>query len=179
MSSESLTGKRAGIPLSAMKEQFSLAFVRLVVSAAGFTILTRETDYDGVDLTIEAPGDHEWAWSPRFDLQVECTSQREVASPDSVRWRMDAGPFRKLIEPRRVIPAFLGVLVVPEDPDAWLKWGEEWVAVNGEMYWARATDLGGIDDGAASTTVHIPTSNLFDVGQLRSIVASLRGGGMA
>lgn len=178
MNARNMDGSR-GLPLSAMKEQFSLAFIRLVVAAAGFTILTRETDYDGVDLTIEAPGDHEWAWSPRFDLQVKCTSQRELVGPKSVRWRMDAGPSRKLIDPRRIIPAFLAVLVVPEDPDAWLNGGEEWLAVKGEMYWARVRDLGGIDDSVASTTVHIPTSNLFDVSQLRGIVASLRGGGVA
>jgi hypothetical protein len=34
------------------KQQFSLAYVRLAVTAVGFTINVQETDYDGVDLEI-------------------------------------------------------------------------------------------------------------------------------
>ena len=35
------------LPLSAMKEQFSLGYVHMVASAAGFSIKNHATDYDG------------------------------------------------------------------------------------------------------------------------------------
>jgi hypothetical protein len=162
-----------------MKQQFSLAYVRLVVATVGFTINVQETDYDGVDLEIVAPGDQGWAWSPRFDLQVKCTSQAGVVGPETVAWRMEAGPFRKLINPRRVVPAYLAVMVVPEDPKSWLEREDDWLGINADMYWARAANLGDIADGAATKTVHIPTGNLFDVSQLRSIMEAVgRDGGV-
>lgn len=40
------------LPMNARQEQFSLAFVRMVVAAAGCSIKCHETDYDGVDITI-------------------------------------------------------------------------------------------------------------------------------
>jgi hypothetical protein len=90
---------------------------------------------------------------------------------------MAAGPFRKLIQPRRVIPAFLAVMVVAEESKRWLEWEDDWIRVNANMYWVRATNLGGIADGAATKTVHIPKGNLFDVSQLRSIIESIGDGG--
>jgi hypothetical protein len=92
---------------------------------------------------------------------------------------MEAGPFRKLINPRRVVPAYLAVMVVPEDPKSWLEREDDWIGINADMYWARATDLGDIADGAATKTVHIPTGNLFAVSQLRSIMEAVgRDGGV-
>ena len=46
------------------------------------------------------------------------------------------------------------------------------------MYWAPAADLGEIAEGAASKTVHVPASNLFDVSQLRSIMEAIGDGGV-
>jgi hypothetical protein len=138
----------------------------------------QETDYDGVDLEIVAPGDQEWAWSPRFELQVKCTAQAEFVGPETVTWRMEARPFRRLIHPRRIVPAYLAVMVVPEEAKSWLEWDEDWLRLNACMYWARAADLGSIAEGAASTRVHLPRRNLFDVTQLRRIMESLGDGGV-
>jgi hypothetical protein len=103
MSAGSEDAVRGGLPLSEMKQQFSLAYIRLVVAAVGFTM----------------------------------------------------------------------------NPKNWLEWEADWLGVNADMYWSLAADLGDIADGAATKTIHIPTGNLFDVSQLRSIMESVgRDGGV-
>ena len=126
------------LPLSAMKEQFSLGYVHMVVSAAGFSIKNHGTDYDGVDVTVFSSAEYETYYCPQFELQVKCTSQRSVVRQGGVAWRMEAGPFRKLTSKKRFIPAYLGVLVVPGDPEAWLEQDQEKLLTRSRMYWQAA-----------------------------------------
>ncbi|HYB15764.1 MAG TPA: DUF4365 domain-containing protein [Streptosporangiaceae bacterium] len=59
-----------------MKQQFSLAFVHMVASAAGCSIKQHSTDYDGVDITITRP-EYETHYGPQIELQVKCTATGE------------------------------------------------------------------------------------------------------
>jgi len=161
------------LPLSAMKEQFSLGYVHMVASAAGFSIKTHSTDYDGVDVTIVSSADYEIYYCPQFELQVKCTSQRSVVRQHSIAWSLDAGPFRKLTNKKRFIPAYLGVLVVPGDPETWLEQDQEKLLTRSRMYWQAASLLGEIDGDADTKTVHLPLGNLFDVPHLRHIMESM------
>lgn len=165
------------LPLSAMKEQFSLGYVHMVASAAGFSIKNHGTDYDGVDVTIFSSAEYETYYCPQFELQVKCTSQRGVVSQGEVLWRMDARPFHKLTSRKRFIPAYLGVLVVPGDPETWLEQDQEKLLTRSRMYWQTAALLGEIDGDADSKTVRLPRTNLFDVPHLRQIMESMGDGG--
>lgn len=162
-----------GLPLSAMKEQFSLGYVHMVASAAGFSIKTHSTDYDGVDITIVSSAEYKIYYCPEFELQVKCTSQRRVVRQHSIAWSLDAGPFRKLTNKKRFTPAYLGVLVVPGDPETWLEQDQEKLLTRSRMYWQAASLLGEIDGGADTKTVHLPLGNLFDVPHLRHIMESM------
>jgi hypothetical protein len=169
----------SGLPLSEMKQQFSLAYVRLVVAAAGCSVKSHSTDYDGVDITIASSADWETFWGPEFELQVKCTSQERVVREDVIAWQMDARPFRKLTNPKRFCPAYLGVLLVPGDPETWLDQDEARLITKSRMYWQRAAELGELRPDAATKTVHLPRSNLFDVAQLHGIMKSIGDGGDA
>jgi hypothetical protein len=165
------------LPLSAMKEQFSLSYVHMVASAAGFSIKNHATDYDGVDVTIFSSIEYETYYCPQFELQVKCTSQHSMVRPHGIAWQMEARPFRKLTSRKRFIPAYLGVLIVPGDPETWLEQDQERLLTRSRMYWQQATRLGEIDGTAGSKTVHLPLTNLFDVPQLRRIMESMGDGG--
>jgi hypothetical protein len=165
------------LPLSAMKEQFSLGYVHMVASAAGFSIKSHATDYDGVDITIFSSAEYETYYCPQFELQVKCTSQRSVVQPQGIAWQMEARPFRKLTSRKRFIPAYLGVLIIPGDPETWLEQDQERLLTRSRMYWQQATRLGEIGGTAGSKTVHLPLTNLFDVPQLRRIMESIGDGG--
>jgi hypothetical protein len=168
-----------GLPLTEMKQQFSLAFVNLVVAAAGCWIKCHSTDCDGVDITIASSAEYKTYYGPEFELQVKCTSRGDLLRSDYLAWTMEAGPYRKLINPKRYLPAYLGVLVVPEDVDTWLKQDEDRLITRSRMYWRRATGLEDLSPGQGSKTVRIPRSNLFDVARLRDIMRTIGEGGDA
>jgi hypothetical protein len=161
------------LPLNEKKQQFSLAFVHLVVAAAGCSVKEHKTDYDGVDITIVSSAEYERFYCPQFELQLKCTSQADIVKDEDVVWSMKAGPFRRLTNKKRYCPAYLGVLVVPVDPAAWLVQDETRLITDSRLYWERAANLGEISDEAAAKTVHLPRSNLFDVAQLLSIMKTI------
>jgi hypothetical protein len=84
-------------------------------------------------------------YGPEFKLQVKCTSRHDLLRVDHLAWSMEAGPYGKLINPKRFLPAYLGVLVVPgDDPEAWLDQDEDRSITGSRMYWQRARDLEGL-----------------------------------
>ncbi|MCP2258195.1 protein of unknown function (DUF4365) [Streptoalloteichus tenebrarius] len=166
-----------GLPRSARLEQFSLAFVHLVAAAAGCSIKSHATDYDGVDITIAASAEYETYYCPEFELQVKCTTQRELLRDDHMVWTLTRDRFLKLVHPKRYNLALLGVLLLPEGPDRMLDLSEEGVRSSGRMYFEYASRLGGIEDGKASKTVRLPRSNLFDVEGLQEIMRNIGDGG--
>lgn len=170
-------GAAAGLPRSARQEQFSLAFVQLVVAAAGCSIKTHATDYDGVDITIASSAEYDVYYGPQFELQVKCTTQDQYLKDDHLVWPMKARPFSKLINPKRFIPAYLGVLLVPGDASLWLEQDDQQLLTRSRLYFERASQLGELSISQSSRTVHLPRSNLFTVAALEGIMAAIGDGG--
>jgi uncharacterized protein DUF4365 len=165
-----------GLPHNACKEQFSLAFVRMVVAAAGCSIKNHETDYDGVDVTIVSSTEYSRFYCPDFELQLKCTTRHDLLTEDHLAWPMKAAPFAKLINPKRYDEAFLGVLLIPPKSEPWLDLTENGLATASRMYWEHAAKLGTIGEDQGSRTVHLPRSNLFDVSGLRGIMRTIGEG---
>lgn len=166
------------LPLPEKKNQLSLAFTHMVASAAGCSIKNHTTDYDGVDITVTSSAEYETWYCPQFELQLKCTEQESrYLKDDHMSWPMEAGPFRRLTNEKRYIVAILGVLVVPDLEVPWLDQDEERLLLRGRMYWQWASKLGEISEGKDSKTVHLPTSNLFDVEHLLGIMKHIGDGG--
>lgn len=170
-------GSADGLPVSARQEQFSVAFVRMVAAAAGCSVKVHDTDYDGVDITVVHSAEYSVYYLPELELQLKCTTQTRYLADDHMAWPMKAKPFAKLTNPKRFTPAYLGVLVIPNDPTGLLAQDETRLLTESRMYWQRADNLGTIEDEHGSKTVHLPRSNLFDVPQLLGIMATIGNGG--
>ncbi|WP_280253623.1 DUF4365 domain-containing protein [Nocardia abscessus] len=166
-----------GLPITARQEQFSLAFVRMVAAAAGCSVKSHETDYDGVDITIVASAEYAKYYCPEFEIQLECTTQHRLLRTNDLAWQLERDRFLKLVSRKRFVPALLGVLLIPDDPDQLIDLSEDGLRSASRMYWEHAANLGGIEDGKAGKTVHLPRSNLFDVGGLKGIMQSIGEGG--
>lgn len=164
------------LPLNEMKQQFSLAYVHMVVSAAGCSIKSHTTDYDGVDVSIVSSAEYETHYGPEIELQVKCTAQAELLTPTTMRWRMDAKPFRLLTHPKAYLPRFLGVLLLPEDSALWLDQDEARLLASSCMYWERASELGSIDGHQETKVVNLPRCNILNVEQLQEILKTIGEG---
>ncbi|CAL9517609.1 hypothetical protein SUDANB121_03788 [Nocardiopsis dassonvillei] len=158
------------LPMNARQEHFSLAFTRLVTYTAGCSIKTHETDYDGVDITLASSAEYRRYYGPEFELQLKCTTQTRYLTDTHLAWPMKAKPFRKLTRGKRFIPAYLGVLVVPEEPDRWLSVGEHGLLTESRMYWQSASELATTEEIGGSRTVHLPRANLFTPSALKGIM---------
>ncbi|WP_017599261.1 DUF4365 domain-containing protein [Nocardiopsis lucentensis] len=161
------------LPMNARQEQFSLAFTRMVTYAAGCSIKTHETDYDGVDITIASSAAYRRFYCPQFELQLKCTTQTRYLADGHMAWPMKAKPFRKLTRGDRFVPAFLGVLIVPEGPGQWLSVDEDGLRTRSRMYWQAAPELATTEEIGGTRTVHLPRSNLFTPDQLLGIMKRL------
>jgi hypothetical protein len=166
-----------GLPMSARQEQFSLGFVRMIAAAAGCSIKSHETDYDGVDITIASSANYETYYGAEFELQLKCTTQQDLLRDDHLGWTMKREPFLKLTNPKRYLQAFLGVLLVPASHQQLLDISEERLITDSRMYFQHARLLGEITEGTATKTVRLPRSNLFDVGGLQGIMQRIGEGG--
>jgi hypothetical protein len=172
------TPSRQQLPESEMKQQFSIAFVHMVASAAGCSTKVHSTDYDGVDITISSSIEYEKFTGSEIELQIKCTAQQNLLTNEAMTWVLDAKPFRKLTDPRTYVPRFLAVLLVPNKSSLWLEQDEAGLLTESRMYWERASMLGSIPGTQHSKTVHLPRKNLFDVDQLQVIMKKIGDGGV-
>lgn len=131
----------------------------LIAAAAGCSIKSHETDYDGVDITIVASTEYAKYYCPEFEMQLKCTTQHRLLSTSHLAWPLERDRFLELVSPQRFTPAVLGVLLIPENPDQLLDLSEEGLTSSSRMYWERAANLGEIEDDkatAASYSLSLP-----------------------
>ncbi|MGW2426367.1 DUF4365 domain-containing protein [Streptomyces sp. NPDC001709] len=165
------------LPVTAQQEHFSLAFTHMVTYAAGFSIKSHQTDFDGVDITIASSAEYETFYCPEFELQLKCTTRQHLLRDDHLAWSLEAKPFKKLTNPKRYNKVILGVLLVPEERAALLDQDEERLLTRSRMYWQWADQLGTLSGDQESKTVRLPRSNLFDVSTLQGIMRTIGEGG--
>ncbi|WP_028649983.1 DUF4365 domain-containing protein [Nocardiopsis sp. CNT312] len=161
------------LPMNARQEHFSLAFTRMIAYTAGCSIKTHETDYDGVDITLVSSAEYHRYYGPQFELQLKCTTQHRYLNDDHMAWPMKAKPFHKLTRGKRYIPAYLGVLLVPREPEPWLSVDEEGLVTRSRMYWQSADALATSEEIGGTRTVHLPRSQLFTPARLMGIMKDI------
>lgn len=165
--------------MSSQQEQFSLSFVQMVATAAGFWIKHHTTDYDGVDITIASSKDYDRYWAPEFEIQLKCTAQRDrLLQAEAMTWSLGQERFRKLVNPKRYNVALIGVLLVPKDLEQVLDADEDRLISASCMYWEYASRLGDLPEGQASKTLHLPRANVFNVPAVQGIMRSIGEGGI-
>lgn len=151
------------IPTSAMKEEISRAYVHMVASAAGLTLGTWGTDYDGIDVTLRSKVDFggiSGCLGSELDLQLKCTGQESAVRDETVAWSLDARTAEILRATHRYSLGVFCVMVVPQDPGFWLHHSTEGILARSQMYWIRGQDIPSPGENN-SVTVHLPKTNIF------------------
>ncbi|MFD4666414.1 DUF4365 domain-containing protein [Streptomyces microflavus] len=164
------------LPMTAREEQISLAFTRMITYAAGCAVKTHDTDYEGVDLTITSSVEYKRILGPQFDLQLKATIQQSVLNDQRLAWPMKVKPFRKLVrgnDGKRHIPAYLGVLLLPQDAAKWVVVDERRLITESRLFWQAASAFPSETTAKLTQTVHLPRSNLFTASQLLGIMETI------
>ncbi|WP_356882734.1 DUF4365 domain-containing protein [Arthrobacter sp. YD2] len=157
------TVPQGSIPKSAMQEQVSRAYIHMVASAAGLTVGTWGTDYDGIDVTLRSKVDFGGlvgSLGSELDIQLKCTGQKTTVRPNTIAWSLDKRTAELLADPRRYTMGVFCVMVVPPDPGHWLHHSVEGLLARSHMYWIRGRDIPSPGTNQ-SVTVHLPKSNIL------------------
>jgi hypothetical protein len=151
--------------VSDKKEQFSTAYLWAIASMAECSLSKPSVDDDSVDWTLSS----KIIGKPKIDIQMKCTELIPATPPEYISFRLKAKNYADLIVTELMVPRILVVVSVPEDAAEWMSETSEelvlrrcarWISLRGKPE----------SDNSASVTIRIPTTNLFTVASLNSIM---------
>lgn len=152
-----------------IEEAYSVAYASAVAASAGYVVAHRGFDRDGVDITIEA-GE---SMRPKIDIQLKATIN--LARHGSVfRFALKQGNYDRLrIETQ--VPRILVVLHLPPERGDWLTISPQELTMRNCAYWVCLTGSPERDN-KTTTTVEIPSANIFDTKGLQELMQMSRAG---
>jgi len=157
--------------LNNQKEEFSIAYVHAVASAAGCAVDHVRIDNDSVDLTILSWDARGAVRSPRMDVQMKCTSA-PASTATAIAFRLPMKNFTDLRADNVQVPRILVAMVVPDAVADWLNQSEQETALRHCAYWLSLRGHTA-SSNRGSLMVHVPRTNLFTVAALAGIMQGL------
>jgi hypothetical protein len=154
--------------LSHQKEQFSIAYVRAVASAAGYRISEPKPDDDSIDLEIAARGAYDTLRSPRIDVQIKCTSQN-IGRAKTLNFDLKRKNYEDLRGADFLVPRILVVVTVPDRVSDWLVQSENELIMRYCGYWYSLRRCPPRKN--SKVTIQIPRAQIFTVSTLGTLMA--------
>lgn len=144
------------------KEQLSLAYVAALAAGGGYTVSTRNSDRDSIDVTVHSRTRSYAAVS----FQLKATSVPDWVD-DELRFQLSSKNFNEL-ESFRQTPALLAVMVLPFEPTEWLSVDDKQLVLRRCVWWVSLRGNGQTSQG--SRQVRLPRANLLTVDTLRDLI---------
>jgi len=165
------------LTLNHKKEQLSIAYIRAVAAAAGFSCTKPEVDDDSVDIIISCSGtygEETLLRSPRIELQAKATSE-DLSSEDTVL--KFALPIKNYDDLRSItlIPRILVVMLVPDQPEIWIEQSEDHMLLRHCAYWVSLKGKPETEN-KSKITVDIPRNQIFNVESLQLLMERVARG---
>ena len=150
--------------LSDIQETMSQIYVASICAMAGYTVRPTNPDVNKVDLTVDGIVS---GIQSSVRLQLKATYQEDRARGDTYTYRIKDSELRQMLRGARGHPSplVLVVLHLPRNHNEWLTNDADQLTLRRCAYWILCEDVG--DD---TQTVHIPRTNLFDVGSIRKLM---------
>jgi hypothetical protein len=159
------------VNLNRQKEQFSIAYVRAVVAAAGYNVYKQEVDDESVDLGVAASGLNGTMKSPRLDLQLKCSETIVLDDSDFGFW-LKLKNYDDLRDPDVHVPRLIVVVHVPDNVDEWISHDESRMALRRCGYWHSLAGMPSTDNSTGQT-IRLSRSRRFDVAGLKYLMAQV------
>ena len=152
------------------EEALSRAYAEAVAAKAGYIVGTDNLDRDGVDMQIKAGGN----MRPALDIQLKATINLGKPQDGYYKFPLNVSNYEKLRIATQT-PRLLVVLDLPEDAEQWLTITASELVIRRRAYWLN---LKGCEESRnkSSITVDIPTGNVFNVDNLKSLMEQSRAG---
>jgi Domain of unknown function (DUF4365) len=131
-------------------------------------------DIVGVDVTITAFGALGSRRRPRLDVQMKCTST-DVLNNDFIAYPLSIKNYEELRADNPWEPIILVVVLVPENPEEWLRQSEAELCLKRCGYWLSLRGQPATQN-QTTVTVYLPRQNLFTADALINIMQRLESG---
>jgi hypothetical protein len=151
------------------KEQFNVAYVGAMAAQAGLNTGNMKVDNQSIDLDVD--GECPAAITNRFpkiSLQFKCTSQKLVKN-GVIKFPLSRKNYDDLKNERLIVPRYLIVLLVPDDPKQWLVHKDDHMTVHNTCYWASIQPIPNLGN-KKSVTIDIPISQRLDTATLLRLI---------
>lgn len=164
---------RFGVPLTLnhKKEQLSIAYIRAIAAAAGFSCTKPDVDDDSVDIMISCSGtfgDNALMRSPRIEVQAKATAAELRPDSESIKFSLPVKNYEDL-KGITLVPRILVVMLVPEDVETWIEQNENHMLVRRCAYWVSLQGQSDTEN-VSSITIDIPRNQIFNVTSIQSLM---------
>lgn len=156
--------------ISNKKEQFNVAYVHAMASQAGLNTGNMRVDDQSIDLDVD--GKFPTATKNRFpkiSLQLKATSQNVVKN-GVIKFPLPRKNYDDLKNDRLIVPRYLIVLLVPDDPDDWIQHHSGHMSLHDTCYWMSIKDDPSVKN-RSKVTIDIPLTQRLDTNVLLHLVA--------
>ena len=162
--------------LTKAMSQYSEAYAIAIASAARCEILHSKIDEDSVDLTLASMRDGSVYSHPKLDIQLKATSQ-DILREHHLAFPLKVKNYNDLKIANIHVPRILVVMIMPLDPNLWLRHEEHRTRMYRCGYWMS---LRGEPDTANDTTqtVYVPRINIFNKAALEGMMDRVSQGGL-
>lgn len=146
------------------KEEISMSYLSMVCAHAGIDFERMTHDADSTDVILKkliVLDDGRWH-NALIRLQLKATSSSETYSEtaDQLRYRLRVKNYNELCTPGTT-PAYLALLILPEDEKDWLYWTPEELRTRGRMYlWSPEGEV--LSENSETVNVLIDKANRVD-----------------
>jgi hypothetical protein len=153
--------------LTTRQEQFSIAWLYAITSAAGYSLQEIRWDNDSVDAQIHQKGDrNNFPEIDQINVQLKCSYA--IAPIDGqFRFRVSRKNYDDL-RSRRSNPRILILLHVPRGIGQWLEHTDDSMLLRNCAYWTSLTGLPAVQ--TRTVTVYIPIAQKLTITELSKMM---------
>jgi hypothetical protein len=165
------------LDINSHQGKFGEDYVRVLASAAGLVVYKADIDRDGVDLILRWP-DHAF---PTIDVQVKSWSRPRKSAGS---WRFDGlteVQFNKLAGCNYLIPRYLFLVVVPDDPGQYSEISADGMLLRYQSFYLPMREEVPVETPSDTRrrAVHVPIGNILTVRSLLALMLPTPGQGDA
>lgn len=149
---------------------FGEVFVRALAAASGVTIAKSEPDVTGDDFTFGYPGTLRGVSFPKVDVQVKSWS-KPISDDRFWSYPMRVQHFNNLAGNTYLLPRFLVLVVVPEEPGQFATGEHSRLVLRHSAYWVSLRSFSRLDTATKKkVTVKVPKANLLTTSSLLGLL---------
>jgi hypothetical protein len=159
------------MPETTQQEQFSIAYVHSIASAAGYGIEEIRVDVDSIDLSIVQYGQGDE--NPEIDTlraQLKCTYKFKPKE-DGLHFQLKKKNYDDLRR-KCIFPRVLIVLYVPDNVEKWLQHSDSNLSLYHCAYWLSLREMPSRDTDSVMVTL----TKKFTIDELKRIMNLLAQG---